>query len=98
MNVIFYILIGILLAFLFVFLNKVIEKHENKTWVDYIKWMRVDDETGLALVCICIVFLWPILLAFLGFGGLSFGVVVALYGIGSGIYKVFNWICNKILK
>ena len=98
MTVIFYILIGILLAFLFVFLNKVIEKHENEKWIEYIKWMRVDDETGLAFACICVVFLWPILLAFLAFGGLFLGMLVVFYGVGSGIYKAFNWICNKILK
>lgn len=98
MEIIFYILIGILLAFLFVFLNKVIEKHKNEKWIEYIKWMQVDDETGLAFACICIIFLWPLILGFLGIGFLFLVLLVAFYEAGSGIYKAFNWICNKILK
>lgn len=98
MTTIIYILIGIFLAFLFVLINKIIEKYQYKKFIKCIQWLQVDDEIWLAFTCILIIIIWPILLGLIGAGILFLGMITLFYLIGSNIYKVFNWICNKIIK
>ena len=100
MEVVFYFAIGILLAFLLVFLNKVIDKHKGEKWINLISWMKFDknDESGLSLACLLLVLIWPLILCFVGMG---FCVLMGLglfYFIGTGLYKAFTWVTNKILK
>lgn len=100
MEVVFYFVIGILLAFLLVFINKVIEKHKREKWVNWISWMKFgkDDESGLGLACLLLVLIWPFILCFVGLGLCVLMGLGVFYLLSTGLYKAFNWICNKILK
>ena len=91
MTVLQYFIIGLILCIVFLVLY-IIDKKKNRGIIGTV--LSIDNETGLGILLIVTITLWPVELMILAF----IGMLYLLYLLCTGIGILLFWIISKIIK
>jgi hypothetical protein len=91
MTVLQYFIIGLILCIVFLVLY-IIDKKKNRGIIGTA--LSIDNETGLGILLIVTITLWPVELMILAF----IGMLYLLYLLCTGIGILLFWIISKIIK